>query len=283
MKTRILLICLVLASLLSCTRQEVLRKADSLIKERPDSALTLLEAFPREDLRSDAAKAEYDYLSAIAFYNTYYFLDDAHAASLASAYRFKEQARMRSSNLALLIAAIMATLVLYFWARNIQAQKQLILQMQENEKVLSAAEELKSRLGAAQKKDSVTPFDTLDRLCEQYYIYEGTENLQPKIIKEVRSIVEGLRSDPAVQKELEQSLNKRHDGVMTRLKSAYPKWRDEDYLLYMFAASGFSSTTISTLLEKDKPYVYNRLYRLKERIKSSDTTDRALFLACLEK
>jgi hypothetical protein len=70
---------------------------------------------------------------------------------------------------------------------------------------------------------------------------------------------------------------------MTRLRAAFPKWKEEDFLLYLFTASGFSSTTISTLLEKDKPYVYNRVYRLKERIKSADTTDKELFLSCLER
>ena len=185
--------------------------------------------------------------------------------------------------LALLITAILATLVLYFWARKAQLEKQLLEEREQNEQMLSAAEDLKARLGVLEKSDKKSALDTLDRLCEQYYIYEGTENLQPKILREVRSIVEGLRSDPAVQKSLEQNLNFRHENVVEHLRSTFPKWKEEDFLLYVFVASGFSSTTISTLLEKDKPYVYNRLYRLKERIKASDTTHRALFLACLEK
>ena len=68
---------------------------------------------------------------------------------------------------------------------------------------------------------------------------------------------------------------------MTHLRADFPKWTDEDFLLYLFSASGFSSTTISTLLEKEKPYVYNRIYRLKERIKNSDTTDKELYLSLL--
>jgi len=184
--------------------------------------------------------------------------------------------------LTLFITAVLATLVLYFWARKALLEKQLLEQQRENEQLLNAAEELQMRLGALQKADKQS-IDALDRLCEQYYIYEGTENLHPKILKEVRSIVEGLRGNPSVQRSLEQSLNARCDGVMEKLRAAFPKWKDEDFLLYLFAASGFSSTTISTLLEKDKPYVYNRLYRIKERLKTADTTDRALFLACLEK
>jgi hypothetical protein len=269
-------------ALVSCTRNPALREAARLVESYPDSALTILEGISPEAL-NPSDKAEYDYLSAQAFYNTYFFLDDAHSIKLSRAYLYKEQERNRTSNLALLVAAILATLVLYFWARKAQTEKQLLLQKEENDHLLSAAEELRSRLGImvkSEKKQGST-FDALDRLCEQYYIYEGTENLQPRIIREVRSIVEGLRSDPSVQKNLEQSLNAKYPGVMTSLRSEFPKWKDEDYLLYLFSASGFSSTTISTLLEKEKPYIYNRIYRLKERIKNSDTTDKELFLSLL--
>ena len=65
---------------------------------------------------------------------------------------------------------------------------------------------------------------------------------------------------------------------MTRLRQAFPKWKEEDFHLYAYTASGLSSTTIATLLEKDKPYVYNRLYRLKSRIQSSDLPDKEFFL-----
>ena len=190
--------------------------------------------------------------------------------------------------LALLITAILATLVLYFWARKAQLEKQLLEEREENERMLSTAEDLRSRLRSLERrqgkaKGALSGLDTLDRLCEQYYVYEGTDNLQPRILKEVRSIVEGLRSDPTAQKSLEQALNESTGNVMQQLREAFPKWKEEDFLLYLFSASGFSSTTISTLLEKDKPYVYNRLYRLKERIKTANPKQRDLFLECLEK
>jgi hypothetical protein len=199
-----------------------------------------------------------------------------------------EKARVRTWGLLFLVVAVLSTLLLYLWARKAQTEKQLLLEREENDRVMSIAEDLQARLSLLQgtKKGSGSAdigLDMLDRLCEQYYIYEGTSSLQPKILKEVYAVVEGLRSDTAVQRSLEQSLNERADDVMTRLRAAFPKWKEEDFLLYLFTASGFSSTTISALLEKDKPYVYNRIYRLKERIKSADTTDKELFLSCLER
>jgi len=190
--------------------------------------------------------------------------------------------------LALLITAILATLVLYFWARKAQLEKQLLQEREENERILSVAEDLQNRLGALQNKKDAAPLpmglDVLERLFEQYYVYEGTDALQPRIFKEVNSLVGGLRSNPAVQQALEESVNAAKDQVMSRLRAAFPRWKEEDYLLYLFAAAGFSSTTISALLEKDKPYVYNRIYRLKERIKVSCSPQEAsFFLSCLNR
>ena len=197
-----------------------------------------------------------------------------------------EQARVKTWGLLFLLVAVLSTLLLYLWARKAQIEKQLLLEREENDRVMSIAEDLQARLSLLQgtKKGSADiGLDMLDRLCEQYYIYEGTSSLQPKILKEVRSLVEGLRADEKVQKNLEQSLNDSRDNVMKRLRAACPKWKEEDYLLYMFTVAGFSSTTISTLLEKDKPYVYNRIYRLKERLKASDSPDRDFLLLQLEK
>jgi len=187
--------------------------------------------------------------------------------------------------LALLITAILATLVLYFWARKAQLEKQLLQEREENDRILSIAEDLQGRLKALQGRQKGTDIglDMLDRLFEQYYVYEGTDNLQPKVLKEVRSLVEGLRGNSKLRQSLEKSLNESRDQVIKRFRAAFPTLKEEDYLLYMFTVAGFSSTTISTLLEKDKPYVYNRRYRIKERIKNADIEDRDFLLSQLEK
>ncbi len=282
----------------SCGRgNPALRSAERVIEDHPDSALYILDGVSRVNLASEQEKAEYDFLSAEAFYRTYYFLDDASEAALERAClyfeangpavermrawelmgtiqtavgrygsgmvsfrkagavaRDIERSRSRLGMLALLVAGVLATLVLYFWARKIQTERLLAEKQAENERYLSAAEDLQSKLSALKAdRPRMGGIDTLDRLCEQYYVFEGTSNLQPRILNEVKAIVEGLRSDTKTQKNLEQALDERTGGVMKRLRAAFPKWKDEDFLLYLFTASGFSATTISTLLEKDKP------------------------------
>lgn len=218
----------------------------------------------------------------------YAAVDDVSAATtlLVSSQLELEQARLRESRmkmgaLLLFVVAILSTLILYLIARKSQAEKRLAEEEAENDRLMSIAEDLRSKASAAGKKQKGRSSDTLDRLCEQYYVYEGTDNLQGKILKEVKAIVDGLRSDPKAQKDLEKGLNEDYDEVVKKLREQMPKIKEEDILLFCFSASGFSSTTISTLLEKDKPYVYNRLYRLKSRISSSDAPDKELFLSLL--
>ena len=82
---------------------------------------------------------------------------------------------------------------------------------------------------------------------------------------------------------LEEILDADCDGVMTKLREEFPSWKEEDFLLYSFAASGFSSTTISTLMGKEKSVIYNRIWRLKGRISNSDSPLKEFFLSCLGK
>lgn len=218
----------------------------------------------------------------------YAAVDDVSAATtlLVSSQLELEEARLRESRMKmgamlLFVVAVLSTLILYLIARKSQAEKRLADEEAENDRLMSIAEDLRTKVSAAGKKQKGRSGNALDRLCEQYYVYEGTDNLQSKIIKEVKSIVEELRSDPKTQKELEQGLNEDYDNVVKKLREQLPKIKEEDILLFCFCASGFSSTTISTLMEKDKQYVYNRIYRLKNRISSSEASDKDLFLSLL--
>ena len=99
-----------------------------------------------------------------------------------------------------------------------------------------------------------------------------------KILKEVKSVIDGLREDPKAVKNLEMMLDRNNNGLVARLREQLPKMKAEDIKLFIFAASGFSSTTISTILEKDKGIVYNRIWRLKGKISSSEAPDKEEFL-----
>ena len=178
-----------------------------------------------------------------------------------------------------------ALVVAYLYYRSEQ-RRLLEKEIAERDRYMTIAEDLRSALKSVPEpvEGPEDPgFAALERICEQYYIYEGTDNLQPRILKEVKSIVEGLRSDKKVRKNLEDTLDARHDGVMTRLRAEFPNWKEEDFQLYAFTAAGFSPTTISALMEKEKSVIYNRVWRLKGRITNSRSEQKDFFLSCLNR
>ncbi len=121
-----------------------------------------------------------------------------------------------------------------------------------------------------EKKPKLTDysnFKILERLCEQFYIYENSEKFQKKIIQEVREIINELRNDSKVQKELEQWLNQTQDDVVSKLRASHPKLKEEDIKLFCYLQAGFTPTMISVLLRKDKSIIYNRVSRLKAKIR----------------
>ena len=121
-----------------------------------------------------------------------------------------------------------------------------------------------------EKKPELTDysnFKILERLCEQFYIYENSEKFQKKIIQEVREIINELRNDSKVQKELEQWLNQTQNDVVSKLRASHPKLKEEDIKLFCYLQARFTPTMISVLLMKDKSIIYNRVSRLKAKIR----------------
>lgn len=114
-------------------------------------------------------------------------------------------------------------------------------------------------------------FKILERLCEQYYVYEDTDKFQKKIIQEVREIIEELRTDSKAQKELEQWLNLNQGDVVAELRASHPELKEAEIKLFCYIQAGFTPTMMSVLLRKDKSVVYNRVSRLKAKTKEFTT------------
>ena len=277
----------------------ILRSYSALLvdKEEP-SAWAAINMLGRvsSDLGQDLSKADMEVLAyAFSLLNN----SEEAAAWMKKARSIEEKkdvvpsekpdySAIRLWALIFLFTAILATMFWYFRVKKLQNEKALDEEKQESEKYMDLAADLQAKLQAANKRLpsekhlSIAKFDVLERLCEQYYVYEGTDNLQSKILKEVKNVIQELRSNKSLD-GLEMMLNKNYDNVVVKLKEQMPKLSNEDLRLFVFVASGFSSTTISTILEKEKSVVYNRIWRLKNRISASEAPDKDFFLECLNK
>ena len=208
------------------------------------------------------------------------FLDQQH---MATQHRLRST-RLTAAFILLSLMSVVFAMLGYIRYKRLEAAKILAEEKAETEKYMNIAEDLQTKLKSASKRlpsekhMSIAKFDVLERLCEQYYVYEGTPNLQDKVLKEVKSVIQGLRDDPKMLKGLELMLDRNCNEIVRRLREQLPKLKEDDIRLFVFAASGFSSTTISTILEKDKGIVYNRIWRLKGKISGSDAPDKEEFL-----
>ncbi len=238
-----------------------------------DGALKALEAVMAGDNAAERQAARETILSS----QKEYFRQESEIA----AERLRT-ARMRQWVLGLLLALGLVAGWFIYRIHRLQADRRLAEEKAETDRIMSIAEDLQARLQKAGSSKVLerSGFSVLERLCEQFYIYEGTENLQPKVLKEARSVIDGLRTDT---RGLEDLLNAEHDGVMAAFRAQFPKCKEDDVRLFAYVAAGFSSTTISTLMERDKQYVYNRIWRLKGRISGSDVPDKDRFLEYFNK
>ena len=305
---------------LSCSDKGILAYSYSLLGNAKEAQKWLSEAKSSAETDGEAADADFreyqvasrsgDSARALkALERVTEYADKAQEAALGEAVSASQRnyiqgqadiqaEKLHAAKLRFWLLALTALLVLgalavaYLYYRSEQ-RRLLAEEIAERDRYMTVAEDLRNRLAANEKMagqngrdgNSMVQgpgFDALERLCEQYYIYEGTQNLQPRILKEVKSIVEGLRSDRKVRKSLEDMLDRNKDGVMTTLRAEFPSWKEEDFQIYAFTAAGFSSTTISALMEKEKSVIYNRVWRLKGRISNSGSPKAEFFLKCLD-
>ena len=65
-------------------------------------------------------------------------------------------------------------------------------------------------------------FAILERLCEQYYVYESMDRLRDGIVREVEGIIDRMRHDGKALQALEDWLNASRDGIVAKVREKHP-------------------------------------------------------------
>lgn len=172
-----------------------------------------------------------------------------------------DRERLLAARLKLWVLALGALLALaavsaVYFVRKAEARRKLEAERLETEKFMNIAEDLQARLSRPVVKaglKDIDRFNVLERLCEQYYVYEAHGQLAAEDPQggEIHRR-SAFCSDKKTQRGLEAMLDQTMDSVMSRLRAEFPSWKEDDFLLFCFTAAGFSSTTISALMGKEK-------------------------------
>lgn len=121
-------------------------------------------------------------------------------------------------------------------------------------------------------------FSTIDRLCSAYYEYKGTADEKYRIYKDVMKLVSELSTNKIVLLEMENFINGYKNNLMIRFRNCLPEIKEADCILYMYTVVGFSSRSISILINEKIEVVYNRKSRLKQKINHSSLSGKEEFI-----
>ena len=166
--------------------------------------------------------------------------------------------------------------------------KQMKIRKIEISKYMDQVCELQDNITAHNKKISkmnelVTKlfndkFNFIDNLSNTYYARHNTSSEQISIYKEVKKAIDQISANKYTRTELERIINECKDNLMEKMRTQLPHFREVDFQLLSYIIVGFSNRAMSVFLDIKIDNLYNRIYRLKERIAVSEAPDRDIFL-----
>lgn len=124
-----------------------------------------------------------------------------------------------------------------------------------------------------------TKFNFIDSIGQKYYSYSG-DTRDRYILDEVNNMIESLSEDKELA-SLEAILNAYKDNIIVRLREEFPKLKPKDIQFMCYWYAGFSSNTMSLLLDEKVDNIYNRKSRMKKRFESSDSKCADFFISNL--
>lgn len=178
---------------------------------------------------------------------------------------------------------LLLTLLLTSYIIPKQKEQKNIMIAEDLRRILKVKEAENEKISEMVTKILSSKYNVLDNLFRT--IYETPSNkTKQKVSDEVDSIVKSFSKESEKIFELEESINSAMSGLMTSFKNDYPDLRDADVLLFLYSVLGFSDSAIALFLNEEKiNAVYNRRFRLKKRIKLSESKRKEEYLTFLSR
>ena len=180
------------------------------------------------------------------------------------------------------VITVMAAVILLLWIRYRMKKHQYeyqrtLLEVSLLTKALEESTNKSKQLSENIRAITASKASLIDRLCSSYYKANNK-----KIVSEVKNIIADLSSSPEAVTEIEKYLNQNSENILSRFRKEFPDLTSKDYLLFTYSVMNFSTSTIAILMNEKKEAIYNRRFRLKSRIKISDSISKEEFQSYLE-
>lgn len=121
-------------------------------------------------------------------------------------------------------------------------------------------------------------FTLINQLSSKYYERKNTQSEQISIYEEVKKSIDRISTNKYTASELERIINECCDNIMFKMRTQLPHFREVDFQLISYIVSGFSYQAISIFMDTKIENLYKRMYRLKDRIATSDAPDKDFFI-----
>lgn len=210
--------------------------------------------------------------------------------------RREEEMKVRSSELRLLFAmgaaVVLASLLgvvilvmrLRATRRRAETERELLMlndelrrRHEENRAQETSLAEMSSRVDRLFRDH----YDAIEMAANLLLDASLSKNSEKRIADSLSGIVDGCR-EPKFLRSLEQTVNTYRDNVIERLRTQLPDLSEADMTIILYAAGGLTPRVMSLLTGLTPSALYNRKYRLKKRISSSEVADAREFIQLLE-
>lgn len=201
-----------------------------------------------------------------------------------------ELAEYQLRNRTLMILSLIIGIAFIAMLTIVSIRKYIRTQKEEKERYIQYIDEISSQMLLLQQKADSLPvikrkylelykskYENLRVLCDQYLQFEGRNDVEGKIYRQVISMIDEIRNDSNDVAELENILNNDLDGIMSNLRNEI-KMKEIDYRVFSYLVIGFDATTISRLLDTTVNIIYIRKSRIKHYIESSDAMHKTQFM-----
>ena len=185
-------------------------------------------------------------------------------------------------------ASSLLVLLIVLWGTAVYVRRQ----REEKEYYLNYADEVRRQLEASKNENypelkrkyleiCKSKFELIGSLYEEYILYHGKKNAEHSVYAKVSEIINDFINDDAYKSQLESVIDESLDGIMSKLRTEMPRFKEVDYSIFSFMIIGFDVTTISHLLNISMNVVYIRKSRMKHRIEEASPESKERFLELL--
>ena len=180
----------------------------------------------------------------------------------------------------LLTIALCGTIYLIYRAN----KRQIVQKNIEIDNYIDTISQLKSSVNCSNNELAILldeklrdKFDIINQLCLTYYEYSESPKKQSVIFNKVRDIIDEIGCD----KSIDDIVNRCRNNILVSLSEELPSLSNDEYRLASYMFAGFSTQTICVFFNCNKDALYNRKYRLKEKIKKNNPPKKEIYLQYL--